>query len=50
MPRQMYKYFELYIVAVFDEPVAPAKLMDKPAPERVEIPQMWKTCLDKNQR
>ena len=46
----MYKYFEPDIVTVLDKPVAPAKPVDKPAPKKVETPQVWKACLDKNQR
>lgn len=46
----MYKYFEPNTVAILNEPVVPAKLVEKPALEKVEIPQAQKACLDKNQR
>ena len=50
VPRQMYKYFEPDTVAVLNEPVAPAKPVDEPAPEGVEAPQVRKARLDRNQR
>ena len=50
VPRQIYKYFEPDTVAVLNEPVAPAKPVDKPAPEKVETPQVQKAHLDRKQR
>lgn len=46
----MYKSFKLDNVAVSDKLVAPAKLVDKPALERVETLQAEKACLDRNQK
>lgn len=46
----MYKYFELDIVVVCDNPVTPVKLIDKPTSKGVETSQVQKACLDKNQK
>ena len=50
VPRQIYKYFEPDTIAIFDEPVAPDKPVENPAPEGVEAPQVQKVRLDRNQR
>lgn len=47
---QMYKYFKPDIITIFDKPIISAKLVDKPILERVETSQVWKACLDRNQR
>lgn len=47
---QIYKYFEPDTIIVFDEPIAPAKRVDKFILKRIEILQVQKSRLDKNQR
>lgn len=46
----MYKYFEPGILAILNEPVVPAKPINKPALEGIKISQMQKVCLDRNQK
>lgn len=50
MPYQMYKYFKQDSVTIFDKSITSAKLRDKPASEKIEISQVQKACLDRNQR
>lgn len=50
MPYQIYKYFELDTIALFDKLIASAKSEDKLTLKRVEKPQVWKACLDRNQK
>lgn len=42
MPCQIYKYFKLDTIAVFNKPIAPAKSIDKLTLEKVKIHQVQK--------
>lgn len=44
----MYRYFESDIITVLNELMAPARPINKPAPEVIEIPKVQKACLDRN--
>ena len=50
VPQQLYKDFESDTVAILNKPVALVKPVDKPTSERVEVPQVQKACLNRNQR
>lgn len=50
MPYQMYKYFKQDSVTIFNKSITSAKLRDKAASEKIEISQVQKACLDRNQR
>lgn len=45
----MYKYFQPDTIAVLDKLVAPGKPVNEPVPEKVEVPQVQRAHLDRNQ-